>query len=161
MNNSITNWSIENKENYDQLITYLMNAAMIDYGIGVEFTNLLPPDAPPISYNKPGKCIIMNGRWSQPTEIPFQLAHEIYHVLYENQHYYNLSDNTVDSGEAEANIFAVKLLQRYCQDNDYYFDSFYKFAKCFCIPKSCYYLFDSLAQPSRNSDTNDVKLRAY
>lgn len=142
---SIDELSIENRENYSKLITYLMNAAMLDYGIGVEFTNLLPPSAPPISYNEPGKYIIMNGRWSHPTEIPFQLAHEIYHVLHENQHYYHLNNNTSNCGEAEANIFAVKLLQHYCKDNDYHFDNFYRFAECFDIPKNVYYLFDSLA----------------
>ena len=60
---SIDELSIENKENYDRLIKYLMNAAMYDYHIGVEFTNKLPPLAPPISYNSGGRLIIMNARW--------------------------------------------------------------------------------------------------
>ena len=71
--------SIENKENYDRLIKYLMNAAMFDYKIGVEFSNRLPPFAPPLSYNHVGRLIIMNARWPYPTEIPFQLPHEIAH----------------------------------------------------------------------------------
>lgn len=40
---SLDELSIENKENYDKLMRYLMNAAMYDYHIGVEFTNKLPP----------------------------------------------------------------------------------------------------------------------
>lgn len=134
--------SIENKENYDRLIKYLMNAAMFDYHIGVEFTNQLPPLAPPISYNNMGRLIIMNARWPYPLEIPFQLAHEIAHVLNEEQHYYNLNDRTVNRGEADANIFAIKLLHNYCDDNEYHFDSYYKFAEAFCIPQNLYYLFN-------------------
>ena len=108
---SLDELSIENKENYDKLMRYLINTAMFDYHIGVEFTNKLPPLAPPISYNSRGKLIIMNARWPYPTEIPFQLAHEIAHALHEDQHYYNLNTKTANSGEASANIFAIKLLQ--------------------------------------------------
>lgn len=142
---SIDELSIENKENYDRLIKYLMNAAMYDYHIGVEFTNKLPPLAPPISYNSGGRLIIMNARWPYPTEIPFQLAHEIAHVLHEDQHYYNLNDGTANSGEASANIFAIKLLQKYCKENDYRFDTYYKFAQAFGIPKHVYYLLKEIA----------------
>lgn len=137
--------SIENKENYDRLIKYLMNAAMFDYKIGVEFSNRLPPFAPPLSYNHVGRLIIMNARWPYPTEIPFQLAHEIAHVLHEDQHYYNLNDGTANSGEASANIFAIKLLQKYCKENDYRFDTYYKFAQAFGIPKHVYYLLKEIA----------------
>lgn len=141
-NNILDNLSIENKENYDKLMCYLMNAAMYDYHIGVEFTNKLPPLAPPISYNSGGRLIIMNARWPYPTEIPFQLAHEIAHVLHEDQHYYNLNDQTINYGEADANIFAINLLRKYCDDNEFHFDSYYKFAKAFCIPHDLYYLFN-------------------
>ncbi|WP_304228642.1 ImmA/IrrE family metallo-endopeptidase [Lactobacillus kitasatonis] len=137
--------SIENKENYDRLIKYLMNAAMFDYKIGVEFSNRLPPFAPPLSYNHVGRLIIMNARWPYPTEIPFQLAHEIAHVLNENQHYYNLNDRTTKCGEADANVFAIKLLQKYCKENDYRFDTYYKFAQAFGIPKHVYYLLKEIA----------------
>ena len=140
-NNDICNLSIDNQENYDRLMKYLMNAAMFDYHIGVEFTDTLPPFAPPLSYNHVGRLIIMNARWPYPTEIPFQLAHEIAHVLYEDQQYYNLNDQTVNHGEADANIFAINLLYKYCEENDYHFDNFYNFAKAFCIPRDLYYLF--------------------
>lgn len=87
----------------------------------------------------------MNARWPYPTEIPFQLAHEIAHVLHEDQHYYNLNTKTANSGEASANIFAIKLLQKYCKENDYRFDTYYKFAKAFGIPKHVYYLLKEIA----------------
>lgn len=137
--------SIYNQENYDRLMKYLMNTAMFDYHIGVEFTNILPPFAPSASYNKVGRLILMNSRWPYPTEIPFQLAHEIAHVLYEDQQYYNLNDKTKNSGEAQANTFAIKLLQRYCIENEFNFSNVYQFAKCFGIPKECYYLLADVA----------------
>lgn len=137
--------SIYNQENYDRLMKYLMNTAMFDYHIGVEFTNILPPFAPSASYNKVGRLILMNARWPYPTEIPFQLAHEIAHVLYDDQQYYNLNDKTKNSGEAQANTFAIKLLQRYCIENEFNFSNVYQFAKCFGIPKECYYLLADVA----------------
>ena len=142
---SLDKLSIENKENYDRLIKYLMNAAMFDYKIGVEFSDRLPPFAPPLSYNHVGRLIIMNAQWPYPTEIPFQLAHEIAHVLYEDQQYYNLNDQTVNHGEADANVFAIKLLQKYCKENDYHFDTYYKFAQAFGIPRHVYYLLKEIA----------------
>ena len=143
--NSLDKLSIDNQENYDRLMKYLMNAAMFDYKIGVEFSNRLPPFAPPISYNHVGRLIIMNALWPYPAEIPFQLAHEIAHVLHEDQHYYNLNDGTANSGEASANIFAIKLLQKYCKENDYRFDTYYKFAQAFGILKHVYYLLKEIA----------------
>ena len=137
--------SIYNQENYDRLMKYLMNTAMFDYHIGVEFTNILPPFAPSASYNKVGRLILMNARWPYPTEIPFQLAHEIAHVLYDDQQYYNLNDKTKNSGEAQANTFAIKLLQRYCIENEFNFSNVSQFAKCFGIPKECYYLLADVA----------------
>lgn len=142
---SIENMSLETRQNYDRLMKYLMNYAMFDCHIGIEFTDKLPPFAPSASYNTVGRLIIMNALWPYPTEIPFQLAHEIAHVLHEDQHYYNLNDGTANSGEASANIFAIKLLQRYCKENDYRFDTYYKFAQAFGIPKHVYYLLKEIA----------------
>ncbi|NRO04105.1 hypothetical protein IMAU30002_01913 [Lactobacillus helveticus] len=59
---SIEDLSLENQENYDNIMKYLMNYAIFKYYIGVEFTNELPPFAPPLSYDRPGKLIIMNSR---------------------------------------------------------------------------------------------------
>lgn len=141
----IKKMSLETRENYDKLMTYLMNYAMFEHNIGVEFTDKLPSTAPPISYNEPGKLIIMNARWIYPVQIPFLLAHEIGHVLHENACFYHISDLTANKGEASENIFAIKLLQKYCVENEIYFDTWYKFAKCFGIPKECYYLLELIA----------------
>ena len=110
---SIEDMSLETRQNYDKLMQYLMNYAMFDCHIGVEFTHKLPFYAPSVSYNKPGKLIIMNSNWPYPTQIPFLLAHEICHVLNEEKSYFHLNDRTKNSGEAQANISAIKLLQRY------------------------------------------------
>lgn len=141
----IEEMSLETRENYDKLMQYLMNYAMFDCHIGVEFTNKLPSYAPSVSYNKPGKLIIMNANWLHPTQIPFQLAHEIGHVLHENEAYFNLNDKTKYSGEARENIFAIKLLQRYCTENEFNFSSIYQFARCFGVPQECYYLLVDIA----------------
>ncbi|NRO05393.1 hypothetical protein IMAU30078_00154 [Lactobacillus helveticus] len=45
MTKSIKEMSLETQENYDKLMTYLMNYAMFDHSIGVEFTDKLPPFA--------------------------------------------------------------------------------------------------------------------
>ena len=138
--------TLENKENYSRLMRHLMNYAMFDLNIGVEFTDLLPPLAPPISYNIPGKLIIMNGNWAYPTQIPFLLAHEIGHVIHENESFYHISALTRLKGEACENAYAIKLLHKYCVDNEIYFDSCYSFAKCFGIPEACYYLLEILEE---------------
>ncbi|MBI1708271.1 ImmA/IrrE family metallo-endopeptidase [Lactobacillus crispatus] len=142
---SIEDMSLETRQNYDKLMQYLMNYAMFDCHIGVEFTNKLPSYAPSVSYNKPGKLIIMNSSWPYPTQIPFLLAHEICHVLNEEKSYFNLNDRTKNSGEAQANISAIKLLQRYCIENEFHFSSIYQFARSFAIPKECYYLLADIA----------------
>lgn len=142
---TIEKMSLETRENYDKLMTYLMNYAMFEHKIGVEFTDKLPPFAPPISYNKPGKLIIMNAKWLYPMQIPFLLAHEIGHVLHENEKFYHLSSINTAKGEASENLFAIKLLQEYCIENEMHFADCYKFAKCFGIPKHCYYLLEYIA----------------
>lgn len=146
MNNSIEDMSLETRKNYDKLMQYLMNYAMFDCHIGVEFTNRLPAYAPSVSYNEPGKLIIMNANWPFPTQTPFLLAHEIGHVLHEYEAYFNLNDDTKHSGEAQENIFAIKLLQKYCIENEFNFSSIYQFARSFAIPQECYYLLADIAQ---------------
>ena len=145
MNNSIEKMSLEMRENYDRLMRYLMNYAMFEYHIGVEFTDKLPPYAPSVSYNDPGKLIIMNANWLYPTQLPFQLAHEIGHVLHENEIYFNLNDITNRKGEAQENAFAIQLLQQYCIENEFHFSNIYQFAKSFAIPRECYYLLTETA----------------
>ena len=142
---SIEDTSLETRQNYDKLMQYLMNYAMFDCHIGVEFTHKLPFYAPSVSYNKPGKLIIMNSNWPYPTQIPFLLAHEICHVLNEEKSYFHLNDRTKNSGEAQANISAIKLLQRYCIENEFHFSNIFQFARSFAIPQECYYLLTDIA----------------
>ena len=142
---SIEDTSLETRQNYDKLMQYLMNYAMFDCHIGVEFTHKLPFYAPSVRYNKPCKLIIMNSNWPHPMQVPFQLAHEIYHVLNEEKSYFNLNDRTKYSDEAQANISAIKLLQRYCIENEFHFSNIFQFARSFAIPQECYYLLTDIA----------------
>lgn len=141
---NIEEMSLETRSNYDRLMRYLMNYAF-DHHIGIEFTYKLPPYAPSVSYNEPGRLIIMNSRWPFPTHTPFLLAHEIEHVLHEEESYFNLNDITNRKGEAQENFFAIKLLQQYCIENEFHFTSIYQFARSFAIPKECYYLLADIA----------------
>lgn len=137
--------SFENAENYDNLMKYSMNKAVFKYQIGVVFTDRLNPTAPPVSYNEPGKLIIMNNKWMYPEQTPFLLAHEIGHVIHETECFYNINSKTRLKGEYNENIFAIKLLQQYCLENEIYFDNWYSFARSFGIPKKCYYLLNLIA----------------
>lgn len=141
---NIDELSFENQANYSKLLLYLMNYAL-KHDIGVTWTHSLPAYAPPVSYEKPGKLIIMNAEWKNILDIPFQLAHEIGHIFLENGTYYHLAFRGKQRGEATANAFAIQLLLRYCQENDIYFDTYYDFAANFRIPRSQYYLFKNIA----------------
>lgn len=90
------NLSIENQENYNNLLKWLMNYALAHH-IGVSFTHELPPYAPPTSFSKPGKLILMNGNWKPMTEIPYSLAHEIGHVMLECPEYYHLMEKSKEN----------------------------------------------------------------
>ena len=46
MTKSIKEMSLETRENYDKLMAYLMNYAIFEHNIGVEFTDKLPSFAP-------------------------------------------------------------------------------------------------------------------
>lgn len=140
------NLSIENQENYNNLLKWLMNYALAHH-IGVSFTHELPPYAPPTSFSKPGKLILMNGNWKPMTEIPYSLAHEIGHVMLECPEYYHLALNGKIKGEYTANRFAIDLLKEYCLENDYYYSTTYSFALSFCIPHRYHYLLENQKEP--------------
>lgn len=129
---------------YDDIIAYELNFAFAN-GIGYIMDKNLPSDAPSVGYAGKFPMIHINTNWHDKNELPFIIAHEIGHVLLENGTYYHLAFRGKQRGEATANIFAIQLLLRYCQDNDLYFDTYYNFAECFKIPRSQYYLFESIA----------------
>lgn len=135
--------SLENQVNYNELLVYLMNYAL-EHEIGIDWTHKLPAYAPPVSYDKPKKLIIMNAEWENIVEIPFQLAHEIGHIFCEYSDYFHLNKITNYKGEAVANIFAIQLLQQYCLENEFYYSNCYTFAKAFGIPKKLFYLLEEI-----------------
>lgn len=138
---NIEEMSLETRSNYDRLMRYLMNYAF-DHHIDIEFTYKLPPYAPSVSYNEPGRLIIMNSRWPFPTHTPFLLAHEIGHVVEEVPEYYKLAYLGMEKGEFSANRFAINLLSLYCMENDIWYETYYDFAQAFGIPKDKYYVLE-------------------
>lgn len=71
------------------------------------------------------------------------MAHEIGHVIEENPEYYHLAYLGVQRGESAANKFAINLLEKYCFENDIWFETIYEFAKAFGVPSRCYYLLEN------------------
>lgn len=104
------------------------------------------PPCASATYNK----IVMNTNWHNPTEIPFQLAHEIAHVQNHDDcemAFYHASFSSKERIEREANIGAIKLLlpifkDMECSDNPV------AFMKMFNIPG---YLFDNVIKNMKSS----------
>lgn len=140
--------NLENQENYDNLIQWLMNYCF-NHKIGVVFNKDLPPRARPRSYTEPGNLVVINGAWLPQTEIPFIFGHEIGHVIEDSAHLYHATKLGELKGEAFANRFSVELLYKYCVENDFYYSNWYSFAKAFCIPTNLFYLFSTIEYAPR------------
>lgn len=132
----------------DLIIERLLNMVK-DLGIRVEWSDLFSEYTPPASSAK-HKSIVMNNSWHNPTEIPFQLAHEIAHVQNHDDcemAFYHASFSSKERIEREANVGAIKLLlpifkDMECSDNPV------TFMKMFNIPG---YLFDNVIKSMKNS----------
>lgn len=129
---------------YEDIIAYKLNVAF-SHGIKLIMDKNLPSNAPSMGYSGKFPIIHINTNWHNYYELPFIIGHEIGHVLLENGIYYHLAHLDKERGEASANVFAIQLLLRYCQENDIYFDTYYDFAANFRISRSQYYLFENIA----------------
>lgn len=99
----------------DEIVTYLFNLALKNK-IGVEATNLLSPEAPSIAVADERK-IIINLNWPNKNELPFQIAHEISHILnHDDGVLYYTTYASQSKIEANANLTAIGLLATYYQD---------------------------------------------
>ncbi|KRL93915.1 ImmA/IrrE family metallo-endopeptidase [Limosilactobacillus equigenerosi] len=107
------------------LISWLYNFAF-KKGISVEQTKLLSPDTPSTSFPQ-AKLIIINANWHDPNEIPFIIAHEIGHVI-------NQDDIHSPQAEMAASFTALHLLRKYCDANDIPTDNSIRFCSLFGIP---------------------------
>jgi len=119
----------------DEAVQFLLNYAL-DHSISFESVPGLKPDTPSFAITDK-RFIVLNMNWHNKRELPFQVAHEIGHVL--NNHpgvlyYSSPASNT--KIEAEANSTAVDLLIDYCKSIDLYHMDVYKFMDRFAIPNS-------------------------
>ena len=99
-----------------------------------------PPSASP-KYMK----IAMNRNWHNSEEIPFQLAHELAHIINHDDcemAFYHASYSSQERIEREANIGAIKLLLPIFNDMGYE-NNPVKFIQVFHIPN---YLFDNITK---------------
>lgn len=118
----------------NDVITYLMNIAF-DNKIVINFFDNLDPYTPPGS-DVETRRIAMNSKWHNESDIPFQLAHELGHIL-SNQYstrilYYTPYKYGM---ELEANKYAIKLLlPLYLADKDTMSVNIHNFMSYFNIP---------------------------
>lgn len=123
----------------DELITYLINFALAR-GIGVTVSSQLPVDFPSSASSKQRK-ILFNTNWQNKSELPFILAHEIGHLLDDDEGINYYSSATVhNQTEYRANCTAIDLLLHYCCINNINVDNPIKFCEQFGIPNEFEYI---------------------
>lgn len=119
----------------DDLITYLCNYSF-EHNIGfvLDGENMKPNEVP--SSIGILRLVIINMRWYNKNEIPFQFAHEISHILNGD-----MGDNKYSTApihtkeESLANKRGIDILVDYCELNDIEFDSRKQFFDAFGIPE--------------------------
>ncbi|CAJ1187225.1 hypothetical protein CPR19092_LGOLGGFK_01047 [Companilactobacillus paralimentarius] len=127
----------------NEIKPYLMNIAL-DNNISVVFFDTLDPYTPPAT-DIEARCIAMNSRWHNKSEIPFQLAHELGHILSGQQSTKILYFTPYKYGmELEANEYAISLLlPMYLEDKNKEDINVHRFMDTFSIP---YHLEDVVIQ---------------
>ena len=106
-----------------------------ELGIDVIWTYGLHDYTPSVSSSK-NRRIIMNANWKDKNELPFQLAHEIAHIINNNDcdiAFYHASFSSREMIEREANQTALDLILKISINLGLPFDS-HKFINCFKIP---------------------------
>lgn len=127
----------------DDIISFLIDFCEKNK-IGIQYISYMNPNDPSVSYEWP-RLIILNENWKESFEKPFILAHEIGHVMCGNAFCYYIGNNKAERyNECIANKFAINLLLNYCEQNDLFFESKYKFAETFGIPRKLYYLLEEV-----------------
>lgn len=123
----------------NEMMTYLLNLAL-DNHIGFELLPKAKPDWPSFAMAKKRK-IFININWYNKQEIPFQIAHEISHLLNNDQgiQYYS-SPNNKSKLEGKANATAVDIFIEYYRSHisDEWINPV-KFMELFGIPQRLEY----------------------
>ncbi|GAW64248.1 hypothetical protein FC65_GL001047 [Ligilactobacillus acidipiscis DSM 15836] len=117
----------------NEVITYLLNFAF-DHGFEIVWTNQLKSSAPSCAIPKNNK-IIINGQWKNKDELPFQIAHEIGHMLNKDEGvlYYS-SYSSHSKIEADADNRAIDLLIDYCVSNGKETENYSDFMYYYSVP---------------------------
>ncbi|RHW53682.1 ImmA/IrrE family metallo-endopeptidase [Lactobacillus bombicola] len=132
----------DNMQNMDEVLDWITRFCW-SKKIGIQYIPYMDPHDPSICYEWP-RLIIFNENWHKIAEKPFMLSHEIGHILNGDTSHYHNHNCLHGVGEEEylANVFAIKLLIQYCQENDIHFNNIYDFAKAFGIPSNVYYILE-------------------
>lgn len=133
-------------ENNSEIMNSLFNYAF-DNGISLLFVRL-DPYTPPAT-NVRTKRILMNSSWHNKAELPLQFAHEIGHIMLEQEYsgllYYTPSKFGM---EFEANKYAINLLLPFYMDEKEPGQvNIYDFMEYFSIPG---HLEDAVTEAVKN-----------
>ena len=135
--------------NTEDMVWDLLHLAM-DHNIDVQWAGVLSKYTPP-ACRIDTRIVCMNSNWHRPKEIPFQLAHELAHIIYgapEDICFYNSSFTGKSSIEYKANVGAVKfLVPYYCSETEKENVNIYNFEKQYLIPE---YLTNAVSEEVQN-----------
>ncbi|NVY95931.1 hypothetical protein HU830_01825 [Lactobacillus sp. DCY120] len=120
----------------DDLITYLLNYAFQN-GYGYEILNDAHTNWPSLAYPKMN-LIFINLNWHQKREIPFQIAHEIGHLIDGDACHRSRLHQAKINIENQADLHAIRILRQYCFDYDFRMENPLIFAEQFGIPSRLY-----------------------
>lgn len=122
---------------------YLLEQAA-EYHIAVKWAHLSPITPPGSSFEY--RSVVMNLDWHRPSEIIFQFAHELSHVIHGDKGdvvYYHSSYTGKESIEYKANVGAVRLLVPFfCKETDQAVVNVYDFMKAFAVPNYLWHVAD-------------------
>ena len=120
----------------DDAIWYLLKIAHKN-NIKVQWSRVLNKYTPP-ACRIDTRIICMNLNWHRQAELPFQLAHELSHIINSDPGdvcFYNATFTGKQSVEYRANVGAVKLLVPfYCQETNRENINLYNFEHAYQIP---------------------------
>lgn len=119
----------------DEARDYLLER-VAEYHIAVKWAHLSPITPPGSSFEY--RSVVMNLDWHRPSEIIFQFAHELSHVIHGDKgdvFYYHACYTGKESVEYKANVGAVKLLVPFfCRETDKENANSYRFMAMFNAP---------------------------
>lgn len=117
----------------DNIIDYLLDYAS-SHSIGYKLTHDLPSSIPSCAFPETHEVLI-NMEWHNHEELPFQIAHELGHVINGDTgiRYYE-SFPTRSTSEYKANVVGIQLLLRYCKDNQIVVNNPIDFCERFGVP---------------------------